>query len=211
MRFVLTLTALLFATFTMAQQPSTILAAQSDLRFRNGVEKTFLQYEASLATHCTEIYPDWSKATYVVYVPPTQDAQGQLLRASWSQSVPGTACGQPRRFRALVTVRDGRTGISRQLPGTSNISAALEQDVRIGIVGAAANHLSPAKLDPSPFDVLDTSLVGDILPAAGQSWREVWLISIGGRHMKVPIRFVPDPAGSGTSFHIDPKTIENLP
>ena len=145
-----------------------------------------------------------------MYANPIFNEQKQLVSGVWSEMVPGTACGQARNFRALVVIREGRIGLSRQLPGTSNTTPSLERDTLVATMGAVQAHRPQDRLEP-PIDVFDTELLGPTLPAAHQSWKEVWLIRVSGHEMRVPIEFVPDQNGSGTSFHVNPKDITDVP
>ncbi len=192
---------LLASTLASAQQPTAVLILQSDPTFRALAEKTFLQYENSLSTHCPKIAPDWSRAHQTLYVAPVVDAKNRLTSGAWSEMVPGTACGQPRNFRALAIIRDGRMNLSRQLPGASNTTAVLERDVRRTIISSIREHYAPDDLQPS-FDVFDTVLLGPDPPPVHQSWKEIWLIRINGHSLRVSIVFFPDQPDGSTNFHI---------
>ncbi len=210
MRSLISATPLLTVLLAVyGQEPST-KALEANASFRAAAEKTFLQYENSLSTHCTQITPDWSRAQQTTYVAPTFDTQGKLAAGVWAEMVPGVACAESRTFRALVVVREGRINLAPRLPGTSNASPVLEHDARLAVAGAVHVHDPSLRTDP-PLDVLDTELIGANPPPAHESWREVWLIRLGGRRMRVPIEFVPDAIGTGTSFKINPKAIVDIP
>ena len=57
------------------------------------------------------------------------------------------------------------------------------------------------------MDVVDTHLVGGPPAEPKQSWNEIWTVSACGKRYNVPIRFVPDMVGEGTSIHIESKAI----
>jgi hypothetical protein len=192
------------------QRLTAAKSLENNPNFRAVAEKTFLQYEDSLSIHCKQITPDWVRAQQTVYVAPVSNAENRLTSAIWSEMVPGTACGQPRNFRALVVVRDGRISLTRQLPGTSNTTPLLERDARVSVMGALLIHHPHEELK-SPLDVLDTELVGVNPPPAHQAWKEVWLVQVNGREMRVPIEFMPDQPGGSTDFHINPKDITDVP
>jgi len=189
----------LFTLLPQAQEPTSIASTRQDPRFHAIVEKQFLAYEAGLATHCKDIRPDWNHATHHVYGAITLDKDGYPFTATWAEQVPGTACGEPRRFRAMIVVRDGRLDTARMLPGDSETSAQLENDVRDPLLGAAEGFNREIK--PScPVDVLDTHVLGSVVPRA--PWQEVWLVNICGHRLNIPITFIPDAKGPGTSFSI---------
>jgi hypothetical protein len=197
--FVAPILLALFALPPQAQEPPSIASTSQDPRFHAIVEKQFLEYEASLATHCKDIHPDWSHATHHVYGSIKLDKDGYPFTATWAEQVPGTACGEPRRFRAMIVIRDGRLDTARMLPGDSETSAVLENDVRDPLLAAAEgfNH----EIKPScAIDVLDTHILGSAVPLA--PWQEIWLVNICGHRLNIPITFLPDAKGPGTSFSI---------
>ncbi len=189
-----------------AQEPAAVAAMRADVRFHAAAEKIFREYEASLTSQCTEIHPDWTRATHQVYGKIATDAQGYLSNATWAETVPGTACGEPRRFRTLVVVREGKAGVDRMLPGESNAGALLEKDARLTLVGAAALHVPNAQ-PGCRLDVLDTNIVGHKVPVGREPWSEVWLVRFCGRKLEIPITFVPDAVGGGTSFNVEQKKV----
>jgi len=182
-----------------AQEPPSIASAQQDPRFHALVEQQFLVYEASLTTRCKDIHPDWSRATHHLYGPVTVDKDGYPFTATWAVQVPGTACGESRRFRAMILVRDGKLDTAHMLPGDSETSEVLENDVRDPLLSAAEGFARDIK--PScAIDVLDTHVVGSSVPHG--PWQETWLVNICGHRLNIPITFIPDAKGPGTSFSI---------
>jgi len=205
--FVIPLLALfgLSPSFTpQAQDPPSITTAQQDPRFHVLVEQQFLAYEASLTTHCKDIHPDWSRATHHIYGTVELDKDGYPFTAAWAEQVPGTACGQPRRFRAMILVRGGKLTTESMLPGDSETSAQLASDVHEPLLSAALGFAHDIK--PScAIDVLDTHLIGNY-PQHGP-WQESWLVNICGHRLNIPITFIPDAKGPGTSFSISSNKI----
>jgi len=203
--FPLTVTLLtLFLSAPQAQDPSSLTATRQDPRFHSIVEQQFLAYEVSLATHCKNIHPDWSRATASLYDPIVFDKNGYPFTAAWAEQVPGTACGEPRRFRAKVLVRNGKLDTARLLPGDSRTSAQLEADLRDPLLGAAEGFARD--IEPScAIDVLDTHVAGTFAPP--NPWQEVWLVNICDHRLSIPITFLPDAKGPGTSFSISSANI----
>jgi hypothetical protein len=210
MRSVMAPIMLLTCLTVVAQQPASIKALENDPNFRATAEKKFLQYEASLSAPCEQITPDWTHARQTIYVAPLATADGTLSAGMWTELVPGTACGHPRNFRTLILIRDGQFNFLRVLPGTSNASQLLETDARLAMFSALLMH-HPQEHPQAPFDILDTELLGPTPPPIGQIWKEIWLVRMNGREMRVPIEFIPDQSGGGTTFSISPKTIVDVP
>ncbi len=194
----------LFALSAQSQEPPSIAAAQKDPRFHALVEQQFLIYEASLATHCKNIRPDWSRAHAHIYGSVELDKDGYPYKAAWAEQVPGTACGEPRRFRAMILVRNGKLDTAHMLPGDSETSAVLENDVRDPLLGAAEGFARDIK-PTCAVDVLDTHILGNTVPTG--PWEEVWLVNICGHRLNVPITFLPDKTGPGTSYSISSSRI----
>jgi hypothetical protein len=193
------LALLTFSPAPQAKEPPSITAAQQDPRFHSLVEQQFLVYEKSLTTHCKDIHTDWSRATAQIYGNVELDKDGYPYTATWAEQVPGTACGQPRRFRAMIVVRGGKLDVGSMLPGDSQTSEQLGNDVREPLLSAAMGFARD--IQPScAIDVLDTHLVGSYNPHG--SWQEVWLVNICGHRLNIPITFIPDATGGGTSFSV---------
>jgi len=189
-----------------AKEPPSITTTQQDPRFHALVEQQFLAYEASLTTRCKDIHPDWSRAKVHVYGAVELDKDGYPYKAMWAEQVPGTACGQPRRFRALILVRGGKLDTQSMLPGDSETSAQLASDARESVMSAAQGFARDIK--PScAMDVLDTHLVRNVAPP--NPWQEIWLVNICGHHLNIPITFIPDATGGGTSFSVSSDKISD--
>jgi hypothetical protein len=195
----------IFAPPLPAQEPPSIATTRQDPRFHTLAEHEFLAYEASLTTHCTDIHPDWTKASHHVYGAIATDQQGYPYTATWAEQVPGTACGQPRRFRALVLVRRGSISTLRMLPGDSETSEQLEHDLRESLLTAAEAFSRDIK-STCAVDVLDSHIVG-AAPQDRAIWHESWLVRICGHSLNVPITFLPDATGPGASFNISSANI----
>jgi len=197
-----------FSPAPQAKEPASITSAQQEPRFHALVEQQFLAYEASLTTRCKDIHPDWSRATAHIYGTVELDKDGYPYRATWAEQVPGTACGQPRRFHALILVRGGKLDTESMLPGDSETSAQLASDVRDPLLSAAMGFGFAHGIKPScTIDVLDTHLITNVTPH--NPWQEVWLVNICGNRLNIPITFIPDATGGGTSFSISSDKISS--
>jgi hypothetical protein len=188
-----------------AQEPPAIAAVRTADGFRQAAEKNFNAYESNLTTHCPTVTTDWTHATHKVYGQPTLGADGGLVNATWVETVPGTACGQNRRYRVLVSIRDGHANVASLLPGESFASPQLELDAEQPMAKATAEFVP--KGQKCGVDVLDTRLEGPAPTASKQPWSEVWTVATCNRRLNVPIRFVPDAVGEGTSIQIESKSV----
>ena len=197
--------AMAFSFTCVAQELPAVATVRNAPGFHTAAEGQFKAYEGSLTTHCEAIAADWSKATHIVYGTPRAGADGNLVNATWVETVPGTACGQPRRFRVLVVIRAGKASIISLVPGESFASPQLQQDARLPLSGAIAGVV--LKGQKCQVDVVDTRLVGGPPTAPKQSWNEIWTVNACDKRFNVPIRFVPDMVGEGTSIHIESKAV----
>ena len=141
----------------------------------------------------------------IVYGTPQTGADGNLTNATWVETVPGTACGQARRYSVLVLIRSGKARVVSLLPGDSIASPQLQQDARLPLSGAVAGVV--LKGQNCTVDVLDTHLVGSAPSVPKQPWNELWTVGACGKRLNVPIQFVPDAVGPGTSIHIESKAV----
>jgi hypothetical protein len=212
MRTVIVLAAsvVCFAANGLAQGSAAIDKVQAAPQFQATATEQFHAYEAKLTTACTSVSLAWPRAAYKVYGQPQVAGDGNLVNATWVEMVPGTACGQARRYRVLVMIRGGKATIAPILPGESIASPRLETDAQGPMIAATAAFVP--KGASCPVDVLDTKLVG-AAPAAGTKdpWNEMWLVQTCGKRLNVPIQFVPDAVGVGTSIKIESKAVMIAP
>jgi hypothetical protein len=206
---VLAIVAAALPSIAHAQELPAVATVRNAPSFHAAAEGQFKGYEASLSTHCADVSTDWARATHLVYGTPVAGADGNLVNATWVETVPGRACGQVRRYRVLVVIRAGKASVISVLPGESYASPQLEHDARLPLAGAVAGIT--LKGQACTIDVLDTHLVGSAPAASKQSWNEIWTVSACSKRISVPIQFVPDAVGEGTSIHIESKAVTLLP
>jgi hypothetical protein len=210
MTYRLTAAALLLtATTALAQTNPAIEKIRADAGFRQAALKDFAAYEVSLSTHCGTVDPAWSLAKAKVYGEPTLGKDGGIVNATWVETVPGNACGANRRYRVLVAIRGGKATVAPLLPGDSFAGPQLEKDAELPLVAATASFVPKAQ--KCPVDVLDTRLVGNAPTANKQPWNEMWTVQTCNRKLNVPIQFVPDAVGEGTSIKIESKAVMVAP
>lgn len=196
---------LLLSVAAMGQAPAAVSAVETSPSFRETAGNAFTGYEAKLTTRCAAVAPEWAKASHTIYGTPQTGTNGNLVNATWVETVPGTACGEHRRYRVLVAIRGGKASIAPLLPGDSFAGPQLEADAVAPLTAATAAFVP--KGQTCPVDVLDTTLDGPTPAAEKAAWSEVWTVRTCGKTLRVPIRFVPDVVGVGTSIRIESKMV----
>ena len=200
---------MLFSLSVFAQEPPAVGTVRSAPSFHTAAEGQFTAYEASLSTHCAAVTADWSNAMHRVYGTPQTGTDGNLVNATWVEVVPGTACGQVRRYRVLVVIRSGKARVVSLFPGESIASPQLQHDAQLPLSGAVAGVVLRGQ--NCSVDVLDTHLAEPAPTVPKQPWNELWTVGACGKRLNVPIQFVPDAVGEGTSIHIESKSVMLLP
>jgi len=193
----------------VAQGNNAIDKVQAAPAFQATALQEFHAYESRLSTACANVSVAWPQAKYKIYGQPQTASDGNLVNATWVEMVPGTACGTPRRYRALVLIRAGKATVAPILPGESIASPQLENDAQAPLIAATVAFVP--KGSKCPVDVLDTTLSGPAPSQPKQPWLETWLVQTCGKRLNVPIQFVPDVVGEGTSIKIDSKAIMIAP
>lgn len=190
------------APFAHAQTPTAIDAMRQYPAYRQAVESVMQQYESSLRTRCASIQPDWNTATAYVALEPTLDDQGRIVKAAWVDTVPGTACGQQRRYNALTVFNAGKPSVLPLFPGESESNPTLQRDTLPYVVGALSAQGVLAK--DCHMDVLETQLPGGH-PPKNEPWDERWRADACGKQYWVKVRYIPD--ANGTTISVRPKDI----
>ncbi|KPL48060.1 hypothetical protein XAXN_16045 [Xanthomonas axonopodis] len=190
------------AASVQAQTQTAIDAMRKYPAYRHAVESVMQQYESSLRTACPSVQADWNKATAHVALEPTVDDQGRLIKAVWVDTVPGTACGQQRRYNAITVFDNGEPSVLPLFPGESESNPALQKDTIPQL--ASAMVIKDFLPKHCQVDVLETRLPGG-RPAPEQPWDEQWRIDVCGRQYWTKVRYIPD--ATGTTINVDPKDI----
>ncbi|WIH04793.1 hypothetical protein KHF85_18870 [Xanthomonas translucens pv. graminis] len=188
-----------------AQTPTAIDAMRQYPAYRHAVESVMQQYESSLRAKCASIQPDWNKATARVALEPTLDDQGRIVKAIWVDTVPGTACGQQRRYNAITIFNDGEPNVLPLFPGESESNPLLQKDT----VPYVASALTAQGLLPKDcrIDVLETQLP-DGHPPKNAPWDERWRADACGKQYWAKVRYIPD--ANGTTINVSPKDVTPL-
>jgi len=207
MRLSPVLMAAMLASSPLAAQPDEQVALDQMRNFPaylEAIQKVYQEYESGLSTHCPRIDLDLASARAKLYGPLQLDAEGRIENAIWTEQIRGTACGEQRRYTALVLFKQGEPLIYSQLPGDSYASPMLQRDAMLqvaGGVGAAGATCTP--------EVLDTALSNGIPESAGEPWSEKWTVRSCKKRYLVPVHFVPD--ATGTGINVKAAEIVELP
>jgi len=193
------------AAVSATAQNAAVHTVETSPGFQDTATNSFKAYEGRLSTKCAAVTADWTKATHKMYGQAQTGSDGNLTNATWVESVPGIACGEHRRYRVLVTIRGGHAVVAPLMPGESIASPSLEADAQEPLARATAEFIP--KGQTCPVDVLDTRLDGDLPAVSRGAWNEVWTVRTCNRLLHVPIRFVPDMVGEGTSIRIESKAV----
>ena len=176
--------------------------------FRQALLGDFTHYEAGLSTHCKQVDLDWTAAHARMLRHGTMLPNGHADGTQWEEQVPGRACGEVRAYRALVVLRDGGGQIQPLLPGDGWAGPLLEHDTMMQVNAAAAAYTR----EQCPVDVVHTHLAsGEPSENTKSAWTELWTVHSCGKHFDVPIRFMPDEVGDGTTMSVNAGKIVALP
>lgn len=194
---------------------SSALAAQSNEQgaldqmrhfpsYQQTIQKVYQDYESGLSTHCPKIDLDMGTARARVLSPLQLNVEGHIVNGGWTEGIEGSACGEHRRYKALVVFKDGQPAVYPALPGDSYASPVLQRDAMLqvaGVVGAAGASCQP--------DVIDTTLPDGEPQKAGMPWTEHWTVRSCEKRYLVPMHFVPD--ATGTGINVKPAEVVELP
>ena len=100
----------------------------------------------------------------------------------------------------------------KRLPGNSIADVVLQRDILLPVYSSVSVNLK----DCSHMSVVNTEII--TMPEfnkiignrryASTAWKELWTIMACGEKVSVPIIFVPDKSGTGTSYMIDSSEIK---
>lgn len=130
----------------------------------------------------------------------------------WQVRFPLKRCGESKYYNVIFAATPGRAspiGVYYVHPGTSLADAMLMRDAN-QTAKAMVVAKSGSKACPSIylFDVAVLEQPHDVVEGGATFhgvWREEWTFLVCGAKVKVPMRFVPDANGGGTSYLVDDK------
>jgi hypothetical protein len=181
-----------------ADQQGALDQMRSFAPYQQAVARAYQDYESGLSTHCGSI--ELAKATghATVIVAPQVDAGGQIVNGIWTEQTQGVACGEKRRYTALVVFKDGAPVVYPLWRGDSYASPVLQHDAMLQVAGAMG--LVGASCSP---EVLDTELPNGPPNGKGIPWDEKWIVRSCNKRYLVPMHFVPDSTGTGINVRGD--------
>ncbi len=156
---------------------------------------------------CPSLVSDGSRVTMLQ--PLSFGADGVPDGGSWKEAFPVSGCGNDTTLNLyLFATSEERINVVVGLPGRTRAGLPLQRDAMpIAETGAAlavpgcrtfgVDDTRPAEPDGVPP-----------VPAARAvaPWREIWTMTGCGRVLEVPMRFTPDPTGTGTDI-VQPRGI----
>ncbi len=197
------LVVLITTTTIQAEEVAPAIAAMRQFPpYRHAVETVFQQYESSLRTHCATIKTDWGKSTVYVATQPALDAQKHIVSGIWVDTVPGEACGQHRRYNAVIIFHDGQPAVLPLFPGESESNPLLQKDTLL-YVGTALAAAAGVK-SSCHIDILETQLP-DGHPAPHTPWMERWRADACGKQYWLKVNYIPD--ATGTTIDVKPSDV----
>ncbi len=171
--------------------------------YQQAVKKVYQEYESSLSTHCPQIVLDMVTSRAKVFAPLQLDASGLIVKGGWTEQIEGVACGEKRRYTAVVVFKDGTPSVYASLPGDSYASPVLQHDAMLQLAGAMGAMGASCR-----SDVLDTRLPAGAPSGAHAAWDEQWTVRSCDKRYRVPMHFAPDETGTG--INVKPAEIISL-
>ncbi len=136
----------------------------------------------------------------VVFVRPEFDSAGDIAKGSWKQTVEEQGCGAKRVLNVLAVVRAPKTLATMPiLPGTTRAGPQL-QKAGVQFAAEAATTAGVRARGCTGGYMADTRyLRQDGAPVDGAKdppWSELWTLVMCERKAEVPMRFIPERAGT---------------
>jgi hypothetical protein len=130
------------------------------------------------------------------------------VKGAWTFRYTLTRCGEEKAYNVMFYADEaGGTPLARSYyPGTSAANPKLIYDTmpmamstarfRSGSKEARDIEVFDMRIDEPPHDVEENGKVFK------KVWSEVWTFKVSGKPVEVPIQFIPDADGRGTTFSI---------
>lgn len=178
-----------------------ILNQRLSREYRESARKSIVAYEQTFGAHCKNIIVDFDSVEVrdQVLDPVETDEKGVAIAGSWRERVPGTACGEQRRFNLEVDVTDQGLQFTATFPGDAQSDSDLQQDTLKNIELNFRMLKVPVKKS-CRIEVVDTHLIGPApsMLANGflSPWKESWDVRTCGTMYSVPIAYSSDDKGT---------------
>lgn len=103
---------------------------------------------------------------------------------------------------------------ANRLPGTSIADAVLQRDSLMTVFSSAYMAVRDEKCEA--YSIVDTELleapqygrIEDGKRYGSTPWKEQWTVDVCGKKVLVPIIYIPDANGKGTSFAVEQKNVK---
>ncbi len=214
----------LFAAMLQAQTPAAggaatgkestdprqaMLETRTSPGYIKGVEGTAAEFEHKVQPECAGIQMHWGQAVAVPYGALETWPTGGLRKGTWVETVPGTACGQTRRYRVIVTMRDGKGALQALLPGDGYAANLLETDTSKYVAVLTGVYFKNQNCTPYVLNTERVEKDHDQHPK--QVWHEVWTVTACGKLLDMTFGFIPDAVGDGTTIEASNKDVRLAP
>lgn len=158
-----------------------------------------------LQAGCKSQYQVRPSATLVLS--PIAFAQGKAdpVKGVWLSRYQLERCGESKVYNALFSARDGQAPASRPFfPGSTNAGPVLVNDAMRAAVSTATTAGVPQGCKNAfVYDMRVTQPARDLTEQGVTMkgvWDEMWTFSMCGKLVDVPMTFIPDANGGGTTF-----------
>lgn len=183
-----------------------ILAQKSTSGYRGKIQAAIVAYEKGLDAHCKNVSLDFDSGGVkdTVLAPLYTNEKGVAVAGSWRETVPGTACGEPRNFNVRVDATLAGLQFAATFPGDAAGDPDLQKDTLKNIESTfEASGISTKK--DCHLEVIGTHLIGPepTLQENGNlsPWKETWDVRTCGTVYSVPIAYASDGKGTFIEIH----------
>lgn len=184
---------------------------RSTSNYRAKIQAAVVSYEKGLDAHCKNVSVDFDSGgvQYKILAPLYTNDSGVAVAGSWRETVPGTACGEERKFNVRVDATLGGLQFTGTVPGEAAGDPDLQNDTLKNIESTFDTRGISTKKG-CHLEVIDSHLIGPepMLQENGglSPWKETWDVRSCGTVYSVPIAYASD--GSGTFIKISSSDIK---
>ncbi len=183
-----------------------LLAQKNTSSYRGKIQAAIVAYEKGLDAHCKNVSLDFDSGGVqdIVLAPIYTNEKGMAVAGSWRETVPGSACGEPRKFNVRVDATLGGLQFAATFPGEAAGDPDLQRDTLKNIESTLEGRGFEIKKG-CHLEVIDTHMVGPepTLQENGNlsPWKETWDVRSCGTMYSVPIAYASDGNGILIAIH----------